>query len=54
MKTIEEHECVFGSDVDCDICSGCSEHSGFCEDCGESECCGAATVEMDRDTDMDR
>lgn len=36
----EEHECEFSGDVDCDICPSCKEHTGFCVECGASECCG--------------
>lgn len=43
----EEHECEFSGEVDCDICRECGEHSGFCEDCGLSECCGAKPYELD-------
>jgi len=36
----DEHECEFDGDVDCDICPSCGEHTGFCKECGISECCG--------------
>lgn len=38
----DDHECNGDADVDCDICSACGEHSGFCTECGISECCGAS------------
>ena len=36
----DDHECEFSGDVDCDICPECKEHTGFCVECGASECCG--------------
>ena len=36
----EEHECEFSGEVDNDICPSCKEHTGFCVECGASECCG--------------
>ena len=41
-----DHECNGDADVDCDICSGCSEHSGFCTECGLSQCCGDRPAEL--------
>lgn len=35
-----EHECEFTGEVDCDICPSCKEHTGICEECGATECCG--------------
>lgn len=49
-----EHECDYGRDLDCNLCRSCGEHSSFCEDCGESECCGSSPVDMDPDLDMER
>lgn len=40
MNEEQEHECEFSGDVDCDICPSCKEHTGFCTECGASECCG--------------
>jgi hypothetical protein len=39
-----DHECDGDADVDCDICASCKEHSGFCTECGLSECCGESPV----------
>ena len=36
----EDHECDFSGDVDNDICPTCKEHTGFCAECGATECCG--------------
>ena len=40
QDTTEEHECDFSDDVDNDICPDCKEHTGFCTECGATECCG--------------
>jgi len=42
---VGEHECVFSGEVDCDLCTECGEHTGFCESCGMSECCGAGAYD---------
>ena len=41
-EAADDHECEFSGDVDCDICPKCKEHTGFCVECGASECCGAS------------
>lgn len=44
---VGEHECEYTGDIDSDICTDCGEHSGFCEDCGLSECCAAPAPYVD-------
>jgi hypothetical protein len=38
----EDHECDDKYEPDCDLCSSCKEHSGFCSECHMSNCCGYA------------
>lgn len=41
-----EHECDEDGTPDCDICSDCREHAGFCSVCDTSSCCGAGPYEV--------
>jgi hypothetical protein len=50
----EEHVCNIDETADSDLCSSCYEHAGFCDICGESNCCGSKPVDMDPDFDMER
>lgn len=45
-KEDDEHECDDLEQADCDICSSCKEHTGFCSVCGLSGCCGAGQYDM--------
>lgn len=53
MSAVDRHgdECVYSSKVDCDICPECGDHASFCEDCGESDCCGAREIDLDAAVD---
>lgn len=53
MAVYVEHECVYRP-VDMSICPGCMDHAEFCEDCGESECCGMSVRNYDEDYGKDR
>jgi hypothetical protein len=48
-----EHDCVYEAEPDCDLCSGCGDHTGFCEECGLSECCGAGSYDTDYTIERD-
>lgn len=41
-QEVDDHECDTDASVDCDICSRCKEHAGFCSVCGNSDCCGVS------------
>lgn len=47
MRLIDDHECEYSGDVDCDICPSCKDHASFCEECGLSECCGTGMYYID-------
>lgn len=48
QEPIVAHECEdFSKQVDSDICKRCGEHTGFCVDCGVSECCGDIEYSME-------
>jgi hypothetical protein len=41
-------ECVFSDTPgDVDICTGCGDHTRYCECCAESECCGSRMPVLD-------
>lgn len=42
-----DHDCNDEYQPDCDICSGCKDHAGFCSICELSTCCGASETSVD-------
>jgi hypothetical protein len=43
----DEHDCDGEGETETGICTGCKDHSGFCSECGLSECCGAPEWSLD-------